>query len=142
MLLPFYPVETGTWRDFAALISALGFVVFLFWHLNLHYMNIVFAICGYRVFTILPPKEENPISGRISLVLITPRTSVLSGERIVAYRLSDTVYFEAGPGMPAQFDLKAVELTEFGVGHSMKTKARALCPFLQNLTFKQHCERW
>lgn len=100
MLLPFYPVETGTWRDFAALISALGFVVFLFWHLNLHYMNIVFAICGYRVFTILPPKEENPISGRISLVLITPRTSVLSGERIVAYRLSDTVYFEAQECQP------------------------------------------
>lgn len=95
MLLPFYPIDTGTWRDFAALISALGFVVFLFWHLNLHYMNIVFAIGGYRVFTILPPKSENAISGRISFVLITPRTSVLSGERIVAYRLSDTVYFEA-----------------------------------------------
>jgi hypothetical protein len=100
MLLPFYPIDTGSWRDFAALISALGFVVFLFWHLNLHYMNIVFAIYGYRVFTILPPKDENPISGRISLVLITPRTSVLSGERIVAYRLSDTVYFEAKECQP------------------------------------------
>jgi hypothetical protein len=28
-------------------------------------------------------------------VLITPRVSVASGERIRAYRLSDTVYFEA-----------------------------------------------
>jgi hypothetical protein len=26
MLLPFYPIDTGTWRDFAALLSALGFV--------------------------------------------------------------------------------------------------------------------
>ncbi|HLZ11040.1 MAG TPA: hypothetical protein VKP58_00510 [Candidatus Acidoferrum sp.] len=95
MLLPFYPIDTGSWRDFAALISALAFVVFLFWHLNLHYMNIIFAIRGYRVFTILPPKDDNPLSGRISLVLITPRTSVLSGDRIIAYRLSDTVYFEA-----------------------------------------------
>jgi hypothetical protein len=94
MLLPFYPIDTGTWRDFAALIAALVFVIFLFWHLNLHYMNIIFAIGGYRIFTILPPRNENEISGRISLVLITPRTSLLSGEHIVAYRLSDTVYFE------------------------------------------------
>ncbi len=94
MLLPFYPIDTGTWRDFAALIVALAFVVFLFWHLNLHYMNIIFAIRGYRVFTILPPQDDNPLSGRISLVLITPRTSVLSGDRIIAYRLSDTVFLE------------------------------------------------
>lgn len=94
MLLPFYPIDTGTWRDFAALLSALGFVVFLFWHLNLHYMNLLFALRGYRVFTILPAEDDNPLSGRASLVLITPRISVLPGDRIVAYRLSDTVYFE------------------------------------------------
>jgi len=95
MLLPFYPIDTGSWRDFAALISALGFVVFLFWHLNLHYMNLLFAIGGYRVFTIVPPKDDNPLSGRVNLVLITPRITLLSGDRIIAYRLSDTVYFEA-----------------------------------------------
>jgi hypothetical protein len=94
MLLPFYPIDTGTWRDFAALLSALAFVVFLFWHLNLHYMNLLFAVRGYRVFTILPKPDENPLSGRISLVLITPRISLLPDDRIVAYRLSDTVYFE------------------------------------------------
>jgi hypothetical protein len=100
MLLPFYPIDTGTWRDFAALIAALAFVVFLFWHLNLHYMNIVFAIHGYRVFTILPPQDDNPISGRASLVLVTPRTSLVSGQRVVAYRLSDTVYFEVKECQP------------------------------------------
>lgn len=94
MLLPFYPIDTGTWRDLAALLSALGFVVFLFWHLNLHYMNLMFAVMGYRVFTISPPEDDNPLSGRTSQVLITPRSALLRGERIVAYRLSDTVYFE------------------------------------------------
>jgi hypothetical protein len=94
MLLPFYPIDTGTWRDLAALIAALSFVVFLFWHLNLHYMNLMFAIRGYRVFTIPPPRDDNPFSGRASQVLITPRVALLPGERIVAYRLSDTVYFE------------------------------------------------
>ncbi|HZQ25250.1 MAG TPA: hypothetical protein VFA89_20855 [Terriglobales bacterium] len=94
MLLPFYPIDTGTWRDFAALISALGFVVFLFWHLNLHYMNLIFAVRGYRVFTISPPKDENAYSGRTSQVLITSRVSLLADEHIIAYRLSDSVYFE------------------------------------------------
>jgi hypothetical protein len=94
MLLPFYPIDTGTWRDLAALLAALGFVVFLFWHLNLHYMNLLFAIRGYRVFTISPATDDNPLSGRTTQVLITPRVSILSGEHIVAYRLSDTVYFE------------------------------------------------
>jgi hypothetical protein len=95
MLLPFYSIDTSNWRDFAALVMALGFVVFLFWHLNLHYMNIIFAIRGYRVFTIVPPADENRFSGRTSLALITPRTTIRSGEHIIGYRLSDTVYFEA-----------------------------------------------
>jgi hypothetical protein len=94
MLLPFYPIDTGTWRDLAALLSAVAFVVFLFWHLNLHYMNILFAIRGYRVFTVSPPEDENPLSGRISQVLITPRVALAAGQHIIAYRLSDTVYFE------------------------------------------------
>jgi hypothetical protein len=100
ILMPFYPIDTGSWRDFAALIAALGLVVFLFWYLNLHYVNLMFAIRGYRVFTILPPKDDNLISGRASLVLITPRLSVLPGDRIIAYRLSDTVYFEVKECQP------------------------------------------
>jgi hypothetical protein len=96
MLLPLYSIDTGTWRDLAALVAAFGFIVFLFWHLNLHYMNIVFAIKGYRVFTISPPDDGNRFSGRMSQVLITRRVLISPGERIVAYRLSDTVYFEEG----------------------------------------------
>jgi hypothetical protein len=94
MLLPLYPIDMGTWRDFAALLSALAFIVFMFWHLNLHYMNLLFAIFGYRVFTISTPKDDNPLSGRVTQVLLTPRISLEPGEHVVAYRLSDTVYFE------------------------------------------------
>jgi hypothetical protein len=94
MLLPLYPIDMGTWRDFTALTFALAFIVFLFWHLNLHYMNLLFAIFGYRVFTISTPKDDNPLSGRATQVLLTPRISLEPGEHIIAYRLSDTVYFE------------------------------------------------
>ncbi|RZB28988.1 MAG: hypothetical protein AEth_01592 [Candidatus Argoarchaeum ethanivorans] len=94
MLLPFYAADLGTYRDIAAAIAALCFIVFLFWHLNLHYMNLLFAVFGYRVFTINPPADDNPLSGKFSQVLITRRTLVLPGERLVVYSLSDTVTME------------------------------------------------
>jgi hypothetical protein len=94
MLLPVYAFELSTWRDLAAAVAALAFIVFLFWHLNLHYMNLMFAARGYRVFTVSPPADENPFTGRASQVLITRRVTVLPGERLIVYRLSNTVYLE------------------------------------------------
>ena len=70
------------------------FIVFLFWHLNLHYMNVFFALFNYRVFTISSPQDGNPHTGREPFVLITRRRHLSPDDRIVAYRLSDTVYLE------------------------------------------------
>lgn len=95
MLLPFYSEDISTWRDFAATLGALAFIVFLFWHLNLHYMNLVFALCGLRVFTVYPPADGNPLTAKTRHALITRRVSLASGEKVIAYRLSDTVYLEA-----------------------------------------------
>jgi len=94
MLLPFYTVDLSSYREIATVIVALCFIVFLFWHLNLHYMNIIFAVFGYRVFTVYPPIDGNPLNNRSSVVFITYRVTLQPNERISAYRLSDTVYFE------------------------------------------------
>jgi hypothetical protein len=94
MLLPLYSEELGSWRNLGSALAALGFIVFLFWHLNLHYMNLLFATRGYRVFTVYPPADGNLLSGKASHALITPRVSLSPGDRLVAYRLSDTVYLE------------------------------------------------
>lgn len=94
MLLPFYPMDLAAPREFAATVVALAFVVFLFWHLNLHYMNIFFAVLGFRVFTIYPPDTANRLTGKAGLVLITRHVSLYPGEKIEAYRISDTVYME------------------------------------------------
>lgn len=94
MLLPFYSEDLGSWRYLGSSVAALAFIVFLFWHLNLHYMNLLFAARGYRVFTVYPPCDGNPISGKTSLAFITRRVSLSSGEHLIAYRLSDTVYLE------------------------------------------------
>lgn len=94
MLLPLYPIDLNSWRELGAAVAAVLFVVFVFWHLNLHYMNILFAFLGYRIFSVTPPRDGNPFSGRAGFVLITRRSVLSSGERITAYRLSDTVYLE------------------------------------------------
>lgn len=94
MLLPFYNADPASPRSLVAILSALAFIAFLFWHLNLHYMNIVFAIAGYHVFTVHPLQDDNRLSGREDFVLISRRTSVPDGLTVNAYRISDTVYWE------------------------------------------------
>ena len=94
MLLPFYSEDIGHWRDLGATVVALAFVVFLFWHLNLHYMNLLFAVLGFRVYTVYPPADGNPVTGKTRYAVITKRVSLAPGERLVTYRLSDTVYLE------------------------------------------------
>ena len=94
MLLPFYSVDIDSLRDFLGHIAAIAFIVFLFWHLNMHYMNIFWAIRGYRVYTLSPCEDENPWSGRLPVVLITRRSHLIKEEKISAYRLSKTVLLE------------------------------------------------
>ncbi|OIO70877.1 MAG: hypothetical protein CO186_06265 [Zetaproteobacteria bacterium CG_4_9_14_3_um_filter_49_83] len=94
MLLPFYSVNIETVRDFSSHLAAIAFIVFLFWHLNMHYMNIFWAFHGYRVYTLSPCDDGNPFSGRLPTVLITKRTHIIKGEKISAYRLSQTVFLE------------------------------------------------
>ena len=94
MLLPFYSADLESWRSLSAALAALAFIVFLFWHLNLHYMNLAFALLGYRVFMICPPLDGNQLTGKTLYTVITRRVNLSPGEQLIAYRLSDTVYVE------------------------------------------------
>ena len=94
ILLPFYRQDFRSLREFAAMAAALTFIIFLFWHLNYHYMNIVFALRGYRIYTVSPPADGNRFSGREQFVLISKRRYLIEGDRIHAIRLSNTVYME------------------------------------------------
>jgi hypothetical protein len=88
MLIPLFESNIGNARDSAATIVALLLVIFLFWHLNLHYMNVLFAVFGYRVFTVQDGE------GTRVLVLLSPRTVMPRGAKVEAFRLSNTVYIE------------------------------------------------
>lgn len=94
MLLPLYPIDLNVKRELATAVVAVLFVLFIFWHLNLHYMNVLFALFGYRVFSVMPPDDGNRFSGKMGFVVITKRPILLAGEHLTAYRLSNTVYFE------------------------------------------------
>ena len=77
------------------MIVALAFIVILFWRLNLHYMNVFFAFADYQIFTVSPPQDDNPYTGREKFVLITQRRVLFPGDQFLAYRLSNTVYLES-----------------------------------------------
>ena len=94
ILLPFYRQELDLWRELGAITAALILIALLFWIFNLHYMNLAFALFGYRVFIVHPPENAGPYTENISWMLITRRSNLLSGNRLAAYRISDTVYLE------------------------------------------------
>ena len=69
-------------------------MLFLFLHLNLHYLNLWFVACRYRVYTVFPPESDNPLSGQTPFVLITRRPYLPKGLTVGTLRLSNSVYLE------------------------------------------------
>ena len=94
ILLPIYQEDLESLRELAATIVALMFITYLFYRLNLHYINFLFVIQDYHVFTVSSPPDDNPYSGKETFVLITHRRFLSAGECIYAYRLSNSVYLE------------------------------------------------
>ena len=94
MLLPFYRQDIVSTRELLAVCAALIFIIVLFWKLNLHYINLIFIVRGYQILMVNSQNDENPYSGRENFMLITPRRNVQPGQRIMTYRVSDTVYLE------------------------------------------------
>ena len=80
------------------MMVALGLIVFLFWRLNLHYINVLFAFGGYQVFAVFPSAEGNEYTAHDTLVVITRRRHLRPGDYCIAYRLSNTVYLERSDG--------------------------------------------
>lgn len=93
-LLPFYRSDLASPRDLLALGFALALVLFLFLYLNLHYLNLWFVACRYRVYTVVPPPDDNPYSNQTPFVLITRRPYLPRGLTVSTLRLSNTVYLE------------------------------------------------
>lgn len=86
VLLPLYSVTISDNREFSAIIFAICLVIFVLWNMNLHFVNILFAIQGYRVFT---------IESFDSAILLTTRSTIPKNiNELKVHRLSNTVFIE------------------------------------------------
>ena len=50
---------------------------------------------GYKVYKVYPPVDGNPYSGDKPFILVTDRSYLKEGDRILAYRLQNDIYLEA-----------------------------------------------
>lgn len=94
VVIPLYQNNYNSVRDVLAALAVLAFILFLFVRMNLHYTNLLFAFMGYRVYTIETEASNNAFSGRGTFFLLTKRSALQKQQKIIARRLSDTVYIE------------------------------------------------
>lgn len=94
MVIPLYQNNYASIRDIAAALAVLVFILFLFTYMNMHYMNLLFALAGYRVYTVETDSQGNPISGQCPMILLSKRHSLHAQQRITVRRISDTVFIE------------------------------------------------
>src|SRR5690606_23527408 len=86
VLLPLYSVSITTDREFAAVVVAILFIMFVLWNLNLHFINILFALQGYKVYTL------EDLDGAI---LLSTRSHIPKKiTEIKVHRLSNSVFIE------------------------------------------------
>ena len=95
MLIPLFDVNLGGMRDIVAVAFAFAFVMFLFWHMRLHYMNLIFAIWGYRIYTV-EAKIGTTLEDRgnprlITFAVISRRHHLSEGSPLTGYRLGGNV---------------------------------------------------
>jgi len=95
MLIPLFDANLGGYRDLTAIFVALLFVLFLFWHMRLHYMNLFFAMCGYRIFTVEAVSGTEQTEGDpprlVTYAVLSKRHSLVSGKPLKGWRLGGNV---------------------------------------------------
>ena len=97
-LLPFYRQSLVDIRDLVAVLLALALIVFIFWRLNLHYVNILLVVFGFNIYTICrSAQDQHPFNNRLPVVVVIRDRSLSPKTTILGYRLSDTLWW----GLPS-----------------------------------------
>lgn len=98
MLIPLFDANTDDMRDLIAVSLALIFVMFLFWHMRLHYMNLIFAMWGYRIFTVeakIGTTDKDRKRDRfVTYAVISRRHFIPDDDPLTGYRLGGRVLFD------------------------------------------------
>jgi hypothetical protein len=98
MLIPLYDVNLGGYRELLSVAVAFFFVVFIFWHMKLHYMNVFLAMFGYHIFTVqtvsgIAGEGDSPSSN--TYAVISKKDCIEAGEIITGFRLGGNVLVDA-----------------------------------------------
>jgi hypothetical protein len=97
MLIPLFGVDLGDVRGIASVLAAVLFVAFVFWHMNLHYINLLFALAGYQVFTVQVATSLGNDPGKSRpIIVLSRRNEIEPNTQIDGFRLSDNVLIEKG----------------------------------------------
>jgi hypothetical protein len=91
-LLPLYDAEFDEKKGSLALAIAFLFIVFLFFHMRMHYMNLLYALRRYNVFTVeasIGSHDETE-----TYVVLTRKHRLSLNKPFLGYRISDNVIME------------------------------------------------
>ena len=94
MLMPLVAGDLSSIRSVAATGALFGLTIFLFWHLGLHYLNIAFALFGFRVWAVVASEGVQGKSVDNQHILISRRKSIPSGLKITTLVFGDGVFIE------------------------------------------------
>lgn len=94
VLLALYGVTPENGREWIAYGLTIFFVILLFWMANLHHLNVVFNLAGYRTYTVTL-KVNGARGGHTGKgVLLTKRLQPPANRAMQCYRLSHDVFIE------------------------------------------------
>ncbi|MCC6351912.1 MAG: hypothetical protein IT202_05315 [Fimbriimonadaceae bacterium] len=96
--VPLFSVNLESMRSKFAMLGLVVFVIYMYLHLRLFFMNPLYAVRGYRVFTIEPPADGDGIGTRETLIVLSRRRILAGGSKLSTLRLSDTVFLEVEKG--------------------------------------------
>jgi hypothetical protein len=88
LILPLMGASFDTWRGFSATLVLFIIMAFASWHLGVFYINIFFAIFGYRIFSII---EEGNHSTEI--IVIAKREIMAPGDQLKVVRLAGRIFY-------------------------------------------------
>lgn len=95
MLIPLFQASLSGVREIVAMSVAFLFIMFLFWHMRLHYMNLIFALWGYRIFTVEArsgtTRKDRESERLVTYAVISRRHYLVDGEFLTGYRLGGNV---------------------------------------------------
>lgn len=101
ILLPFYSSSMSTWPELISSVAALVFIVVVFIYLDLHYVNIMFAITRFNIFLVRPDGVVKNTSSRHNVIVITKQTDLREGSIIQTQKVTSRIYVE-GQGTNAR----------------------------------------